>query len=497
MNAPLLPANLAPAALRFGDQAIGGRWRRGRARRVLAVNNPYDGEPLVEIAQACVGDVDDAFQVARAAQPGWAAALPGERAAVLRRVAQRMEARHAEIVDWLIRESGSTRLKAEMEWTSVRAIALEAATLPSRLEGRILYGDFPQKENRIYREPVGVVAVISPWNWPMHLSMRSVMPALALGNAVVAKPANETPVTGGLLLAKLFDEAGLPPGVLNVVVGDSGDIGDAFVQHPASRVVSFTGSTAVGRHIAQQAISGPTLKKTLLELGGNGPFVVLDDADVELAAHLAAVSKFLHQGQICMIANRIIVCDAVHDAFVECFVERVRALKVGDPDAADTVIGPVINRRQLDKLQAMGAQAQRDGARLLLGGPASGQLLPPQVFDRVDPAMPLVRNEIFGPIAPILRAADEAQALQMANDTDAGLASAVVTRDVERGMRFAHRVQAGMTHINDVSVIDMPGLPFGGEKNSGLGRFGAEGVIEAFTTEHWISVQHGTPPFAF
>ena len=384
-----------------------------------------------------------------------------------------------------------------MEWGTVRSIVLECSTLPSRAHGRILAGDFPGKENRIYRKPVGVVAVISPWNWPMHLSARSVVPALALGNAVVAKPANETPITGGLLLARLFEEAGLPPGVLNVVVGPSQTIGDAFVQDPRSRVVSFTGSTGVGRHIGQMAITGPLVKKTMLEMGGNGPLVVLDDADLEQAVHIATVSKFLHQGQICIIANRIVVMDRLHDAFLERYIERVRALKVGDPNDPDTVIGPIINRKQFDKLMSMMEAAGAAGARRILGAPPQGLTLPPQIFDRVSSDMDLARHEIFGPIAPVIRAKDEADALRIANDVEAGLSSGVVTGNLDRGTRFAHGIEAGMTHVNDVTAIDMPTMPFGGEKNSGLGRFGTDGVIDAFTTEHWISVQHGPNFYPF
>lgn len=486
-----------PSAYTFSALAIGGRWRPGRAATRLRGQDPYNGELLAEIAEADLSDVDDAFQSAATAQVAWGRTLPTLRADVMRRVAALMEARREEIVRWLIRESGSTRVKAEMEWTTVRSIVLEASTLPSRAHGRILEGDFPGKENRVYRKPAGVVAVISPWNWPMHLSARSLVPALALGNAVVIKPANETPVTGALLLACLFEEAGLPPGVLNVVVGPSRTIGDPFVQHPLSRVVSFTGSTAVGKHIGQLAVSGPRLKKAMLELGGNGPLVVLDDADLDQAAHIATVGKFLHQGQICMIANRIVVMDAVHDAFMERFVARVRDLKVGDPNDPGTAIGPVINRSQLDKLLAMIELARSEGARHVLGAAPAGLVLPPQVFDRVTPSMALVRNEIFGPIAPVIRVKDEAEALRVANDTDAGLSSAVLTGDLERGLRFAQGIEAGMTHINDTPAIDMPTMPFGGEKNSGLGRFGDAGVIESFTTEHWISLQRGEPMFPF
>ncbi len=484
-------------AYTFGDQAIAGRWRSGRSGNVLPVRNPWDGSLLCEIAEADAGDVDEAFRAAAAAQRGWAQTLPTQRADVMRRVALLMEARREEIVRWLVREAGSVRLKAEMEWATVRAIVLESSTLPSRAHGRILYGDFPGKENRIYRQPAGVVAVISPWNWPLHLSARSVVPALALGNAVVTKPANQTPITGGLLFARLFEEAGLPPGVLNVVVGPSKTIGDPFVQHPASRVVSFTGSTPVGRHIGQLAVTASRIKKAMLELGGNGPLVVLEDADLETAVHLAVVGRFLHQGQICMSANRIIVPDRLHDAFVERFVDRVRQLKVGDPDDPQTAIGPVIDQAQLDKLMLLAEGARAEGARHVHGQPPQGLVLPPQVFDRVKADMRLARTEIFGPIAPILRVRDDDEALRVANDTDAGLSSAVVGRDAERALQFAQRVEAGMTHINDVPTIDMPTMPFGGEKNSGLGRFGTEGVIDAFTSEHWISVQHGSPMFPF
>jgi aldehyde dehydrogenase (NAD+) len=495
MNKPMETIHYADYS--FGDQAIAGRWRSGRAGTVLPVRSPWDGSPLCEIAEADVDDVDEAFRAAAAAQRDWALALPTQRADVMRRVASVMECRREEIVRWLVREAGSVRLKAEMEWATVRSIVLEASTLPSRAHGRILYGDFPGKENRIYRQPVGVVAVISPWNWPLHLSARSLVPALALGNAVVAKPANQTPITGGLLFARLFEEAGLPPGVLNVVVGPSKTIGDPFVQHPASRVISFTGSTAVGRLIGQLAVSASRIKKAMLELGGNGPLVVLDDADLETAVHLAVVGRFLHQGQICMSANRIIVPDRLHDAFVERFVERVRLLKVGDPDDPHTAIGPVIDQAQLDKLMTLALSARSEGARHVYGQARQGLVLPPQVFDQVTPDMRLARTEIFGPIAPILRVKDDDEALRVANDTDAGLSSAVISGDAARALRFAQRVEAGMTHINDVPTIDMPTMPFGGEKNSGLGRFGAEGVIDAFTTEHWISVQHGAPLFPF
>lgn len=349
--------------------------------------------------------------------------------------------------------------------------------------------DIPAKEGRVYRKPVGVVGVISPWNWPLHLTTRSLAPALAVGNAAVVKPASDTPVTGGLLLAKIFEEAGLPPGVLNVVVGPGSEIGDAFVDHPVPRVISFNGSTPVGRHIAELAARAPILKRVELELGGNGPFVVLDDADVDQAVEAAIFGKFLHQGQICICVNRLIVDERLYDTFVERFAERTKALKVGNPEDPDTMIGPIINEQQLKGLLQRIADARASGARLVAGGEPQGLVLPPHVFADVTNDMPLARNEIFGPIAPVIRARGEDDALRIANDTEHGLSGSVFTRDIERGERFARRLQIGMVHVNDQPVIDLPNSPFGGEKNSGIGRFNGEWAIEAFTTVQWLTVQ--------
>ncbi|HEU4698438.1 MAG TPA: aldehyde dehydrogenase family protein [Gemmatimonadales bacterium] len=479
----------------FDTLPLDGTWRRGRAPTRNQDRDPYTGDVLVEIPQASRDDLDLAYATAARAQPAWARQLPAERAAVLRRAAEVMETRHEEIVAWLIRESGSTRLKAVLEWDAVHAVMLEAAALAHLAEGRIIPGDVPGKESRVYRRPVGVVGVISPWNWPLQLSNRSVAPALAVGNAVVLKPASDTPVTGGLLLAKLYEEAGLPPGVLSVVVGAGSEIGDAFVTHPAPRVISFTGSTPVGRGIYRHASESKILKRVELELGGNSPFVVLDDADLEQVVEAAVFGKFLHQGQICMITNRFIVDDGLYDDFVARFGERVRGLRVGDPNAPDTMIGPIINQRQFDGLQEKIRGARAAGAREIVGGEAEGLVLPPHVFADVTNDMELARDEIFGPLAPVIRARGEGEALALANDTEYGLSSCVFTGDVERGVRFARRVEAGMTHVNDQPVNDLPFSPFGGEKNSGIGRFNGRWGVEAFTTDHWVTLQHAPRPY--
>ena len=493
----VLPASSKKTYDGFETQLIAGGWRTGRSTRRNTDTDPYTGKTLVTIPLATTLDVDDAYQAAGAAQAGWAAAAPAERARVMHNAVRIFDERREEILSWLIREAGSTRLKANIEFDSARAVTLEAASFPYRMAGRILASDIPGKENRVYRRPLGVIGIISPWNFPLHLTQRSLAPALALGNAVVVKPASDTPVSGGLLLAKIFEEAGLPAGVLNVVVGAGSEIGDYFVAHPQPRLISFTGSTAVGQGIGRIATSGAHLKRVALELGGNSPFVVLSDADVEQAARAAVFGRFLHQGQICMSVNRIIVDAQLHDAFVERFVARVRGLKVGDPDHIATAIGPVIDATQLRGIVEKIALAKQQGAVQLLGGDADGQLLPPHVFVNVSPESSLFRDESFGPVVPIVRATDETDALRLANATDYGLSSAVFCGDLERGVRFAQGIEAGMTHVNDMSVNDEPHVPFGGEKNSGIGRFGGDWIIDEFTSAHWVSVQHTPRSYPF
>lgn len=467
---------------------IAGRWRAGTAGDTLTDTNPWTGETLLEIPMAGEDDLNEAFDAAVVAQREWAKRPPGERAAVMREAARIIEARQAEIGDWITREIGGTQAKAELECGLAQGQLLEAAGMASRVQGAILPSEIPGKENRVYKRPVGVVSVISPWNFPLQLSVRSVAPALAVGNAVVLKPASDSPLTGALLLAKVLDEAGLPPGLLSVLIGRGSEIGDAIVQHPAAAVVSFTGSSPVGKGIAEQA----QLKQLALELGGNGPLVVLADADLGRAVDAAIFGSFFHQGQICMRLNRIIVEAPLHDAFVDAFVERARALQTGDPSDPETQLGPVINERQRDDILDKVRRAQNDGAELVLGGEPQGPTglgLPPHVLLGGNDVA-TAREEVFGPVATIIEARDEARALELANDTEYGLSSAVFTADAERGVRFALRVEAGMTHVNDSSVNDDPNTAFGGEKASGIGRFGGEWAIDEFTTDHWVSVQH-------
>jgi aldehyde dehydrogenase (NAD+) len=479
----------------FDTLPIAGQWRVGRDGRTADDVNPYSGDVLTTLPLADAADVDAAFTAASIAQRDWESTLPTERADVFHRAARIMEERKDEIVDWLVAEVGAIRPRAEWEWLAVRAVMLESASYPTRSAGRILPAALIDgKENRVYRRPLGVVTVISPWNFPMQLSARSVAPALALGNAVVLKPASDTPVTGGLLLARILEDAGLPAGLLSVVVGKSSEIGDAVTSHPLTRLVSFTGSTPVGSGIAASA----PLTRMSLELGGNGPLVVLEDADVEAAVNAAVFGSFFHQGQVCMATNRVIAVDAVHDEVVDRLTERVRSLRTGDPADPDTQIGPIINDAQVESILDRISRAESDGAEVRVRGERSGpagRVLGPHLVLGTN-GVATAAEEVFGPVATVIRADGEDDAVRIANDTEYGLSSAVFSRDVGRAVRVATRLEAGMTHVNDTTINDEPNTAFGGEKNSGIGRFGGEWAIDEFTTDHWISVQHTPRQYA-
>ncbi len=488
------PTNTATTSLgTFDTMPIAGTWRPGGGSGELVDTDPWSGAELTRLHLAGPADVEAAYAAAVVAQREWASWLPEQRAAVMRTAADLLTLRHEEIRSWIVAESGGTIAKAEIELAVARAVFLEAAGMPHHVEGSILPSDIPGKENRVYRVPVGVVCLISPWDFPVYLTARTLAPALALGNAVVLKPSSQTPVTGGLLLARILEEAGLPAGLLSVVVGSGREVGDALVSHPTPRVVSFTGSTETGIGISQKA----GIKRLLLELGGNAPLVVLDDADLEYAVESAVFGSFYNSGQICMIANRVIVDASLHDDFVEAFVARTRTLTVGDPADPATFVGPVISARQLESVQDKVSRAVGQGARLVLGGDPigpAGLTLPPQVLLGSN-SVATAQEEVFGPAITIVSADGEEDALRLANETEYGLSSAVHTADHERGVRFALRVEAGMTHVNDSPVNEEDNTAYGGEKQSGLGRFGGRWSVDEFTTHHWVSVQHDRRPY--
>ncbi|MFJ4904009.1 aldehyde dehydrogenase family protein [Streptomyces sp. NPDC093249] len=479
----------------LAHQYIDGEWKPGSGSWDIIDFNPYTGEKLASITIATAGEVDLAYRAAERAQAEWAETNPYARRLVFERALRIVEDREAEISETIVAELGGTRLKAAFELHLAKEFLREAVQLALRPEGRILPSPVDGKENRVYRVPVGVVGVISPFNFPFLLSIKSVAPALALGNAVVLKPHQNTPICGGTLVAKVLEEAGLPAGLLNVVVTDIAEIGDALLTHPVPKVISFTGSDRVGRHVA--TVCAQNFKQAVLELGGNSALIVLDDADVDYAVDAAVFSRFVHQGQVCMAANRILVDRNVETEFTEKFVAKVRTLSVGDPADPATHIGPLINSQQAEAVSSLVDQAVAAGATALLHGAVDGNLVSPSVLTGFAPDSPLLGQEIFGPVALIVPFDGEEEAVRIANDTPYGLSGAVHTGDVERGVRIAKRIHTGMIHINDGTVHDEPIVPFGGEKRSGIGRLNGESMVEAFTTQKWISIQHGRSRFPF
>ncbi|GHD59934.1 aldehyde dehydrogenase [Streptomyces mirabilis] len=479
----------------LAQQYIDGEWRQGTGSWDIIDFNPYNGEKLASITIATVDEVDEAYLAARRAQKEWAATNPYARRAVFEKALRIIEEREAEITEVIIAELGGTHLKAGFELHLAKEFLRESIQLALRPEGKILPSPIDGKENRLYRVPVGVVGVISPFNFPFLLSLKSVAPALALGNGVVLKPHQNTPIVGGSLVAKIFEDAGLPGGLLNVVITDIAEIGDAFIEHPVPKVISFTGSDKVGRHVA--TVCASHFKSAVLELGGNSALVVLDDADIDYAVDAAVFSRYVHQGQVCMAANRVLVDRSIADEFTEKFVAKVKTLKVGDPSDPQTIIGPVINSSQADSLTSAVDQAIAEGATALVRGATTDNLVEPTVLTDLPADSAILRQEIFGPVALLVTFDGEEEAVRIVNDTPYGLSGAVHTADVERGVAFAKQIDTGMFHVNDGTVHDEPLVPFGGEKHSGIGRLNGETTVDAFTTQKWISVQHGRSFFPF
>jgi acyl-CoA reductase-like NAD-dependent aldehyde dehydrogenase len=348
------------------------------------------------------------------------------------------------------------------------------------------------------RRPVGVVGAIAPWNAALILSARAIAAPLALGNTVVLKPSELSPYSGGLLWGEVFTEAGLPPTVLNVVThapGDAPEIGDELVENPRVRRINFTASAANGRKVAEAA--GRNLKRVVLELGGYNPLIVLADADLGYAVDAATFGAFLHQGQICMSARRIIVERPIADGFVEKLVEKTSALKAGDPKEPDTIIGPLINDSALELVKGRVDEAVQKGAKVLAGGEADGPCYKATLLADVPAESEFARLETFGPVASIEIVDTPDEAVERANATDYGLAAGILTTDADTGFALAQRIEAGIVHVNDQPVGDEPQVPFGGVKESGWGRFGGTAAIHEFTDLHWVTVQRGSHPFPF
>lgn len=456
---------------------------------------PATGGRLGSIGVAAITDVDRAARSALAARHAWAATPFDRRAAVMREAARLLMARAAEFNEWNVRECGSITPKAEWELNATHEQMLMAAALPMQPIGQLFPSSMPGRINQWRRVPMGTVGVIAPWNFPLLLAMRSVAPALALGNAVLLKPDLQTSVTGGALIAQVFADAGLPEGVLHMLPGGP-DTGDAVVRHPAVEMISFTGSTAVGRKIGE--ICGGLLKKVALELGGNNAIIVLNDADLDAASSCGAWGAFLHQGQICMQAGRHIVHRSVAQSYADRLAKRAEALHVGDPHAGPCHLGPIINARQLDRVASIVQGSVAQGACILTGGTSEGLFYRPTVLTNVRADMPAFIDEIFGPVAPITVFDTDEEAAALVNSSPYGLAAAIHSASVTRAIALANHLHTGMIHVNDQTVNNEFHVPFGGMGASGNGgRFGGPANLDEFTQTQWISVldQPITYPF--
>lgn len=484
----VLPEGLLAETCRWSGSLFDGTWRETSGR--TDVLEPATDRVLGQVGKATADEVIAIVKVAAAAQADWGGSYAGDRAAVLRRAAALLEANGAEVVGWAMRETGSVRLKAEFELGGAIEELYQAAAMLLESEGHLLASPDPGRLSLARRVPLGVVGVITPWNFPLLLAMRSVAPALACGNAVVLKPDPQTAVVGGVLICRLFEEAGLPAGVLGLVPGGA-TTGEALINAREVRMITFTGSTAVGRRVGE--LAGGNLKKVALELGGNSPMLVLDDCDITAAASAGAFGSFFHQGQICMATSRHIVHRRVADDYVEALCARALSLAVGDPTEAGISIGPLINLKQRDRVHRIVAESISQGAKLRVGGTYERLFYRPTVLVNVLPQMPAFHEEIFGPVAPITLAEDDDHAVMLANATEFGLAAAIQTGSLDRGLRLAKRLRAGMVHVNDQTVNDMTQCPMGGFGQSGNGsRFGRLSNRDEFTEWQWLTAS-GTP----
>ncbi|MBB6627767.1 benzaldehyde dehydrogenase [Nocardioides sp. KIGAM211] len=468
-------------------------WRDGRGGTADAVE-PATGQVLGTYGVADPEDVREAARVAAAAQAAWAAEKPEVRAAVLRRAGALWEEHAADVESWIVRESGGIGAKAALETHIAAQECFEAAALTSHPAGDVLTSN-DDRWSFSRRRPVGVVSVIAPFNFPLILSIRAVAPALALGNAVLLKPDPRTAVCGGVALVRIFEEAGLPSGLLALLPGGA-DIGAAVVEAPEVRVVSFTGSTAAGRTVGE--LAARHLKRAHLELGGNNALIVLEGADLALAASAGAFGSFLHQGQICMTSGRHLVHESVYDAYVEALAEKARHLPVGDPASGTVALGPVIDAKQLKRIDAIVSDAVAQGARVAAGGSIDGPYYQPTVLVDVTTDSPAWSEEIFGPVAPVMRFSTVDEAVELANANEYGL-SVGILGDVGQAMRIADRLVSGKVHINEQTVMDEANAPFGGMKSSGNGSRigGARANLDSFTELQWLTVRPDIAPYPF
>ncbi len=477
---------------------IAGEWTDAGSGTTFDDSDPYTGDVVAQVAAGTREDAARAIEAAAAAFPEWSQTPPAVRQSLFLKAADILESRRDEIVSLLARETGCTFGFGMFQMGFTPGLLRQAAGAAYTPVGEVIPSDMPGALALGIRQPVGVVGAIAPWNAALILSLRSITAPIVYGNTVVLKPSELSPFTGGLVWGEIFAEAGFPAGVLNIVThapGEAGPIADELVENPAVRRINFTGSTQTGRKLAEAA--GRNLKRVVLELGGYNPLIVLDDADVDYAVDASTFGSFLHQGQICMSARKILVERSIADTFVPKLVEKTGTLKLGDPNEHDTIIGPLITEAAVETVKARVDDAVAKGARILVGGEAVGSCYQATLITDVPDDSDFARIETFGPVAAIEIVEDADAAVERANATGYGLAAGIITTDPDRGFRLAQRIEAGIVHVNDQPVHDEPQMPFGGVKDSGWGRFGGRAAMDEFTELRWVTVQSGTRPFPF
>jgi acyl-CoA reductase-like NAD-dependent aldehyde dehydrogenase len=479
-------------------QFIGGEWIAGEGG-TFEDRDPFTGDVVALAPAGARADAARAIEAASDAFPAWSQTVPAERQRIFLKAADVLEGRLDEVVGLLARETGASFGFGMFQLGFVPNLLRQAAALAYAPAGQIIPSDHPGTLAMGLRRPVGVVAAIAPWNAALILSARSIAAPLALGNTVVLKPSELSPVVGGLIWGEVFAEAGLPGGVLNVVThapGEAAPIGDELVENRAVRRINFTGSTETGRRLAEAC--GRQLKRVVLELGGHNPLIVLADADLDYAVNASIFGSFLHQGQICMSSRRIFVERPVAEEFTARLAEKAKTLKVGDPNEHDTIIGPLINESALSMVKSRVDEAVAKGAKVLAGGEAVGPCYQATVLTDVPPAADFAQHETFGPVVAVETVDSADEAVARANATSYGLSAGIFTGDTDRGFALAQQLDSGIAHVNDQSVGDEPQMPFGGVKDSGFGRFGGQAVIDEFTELRWITVQGSSGhPFPF
>ncbi|MEL6106003.1 MAG: aldehyde dehydrogenase family protein [Planctomycetota bacterium] len=469
---------------------IGGRSVSSASGEWLESVDPDNGECLAKVARGTPDEVVAAVEAAEAMTTTLAATGPSEREAWLLSAAERLDREADSFREALIREIGSPLAKANMEIGIAARLLRAHAGLARRSGGQTYRSDVPGRWSLGFRKPLGVVAGVTPFNVPLIKGVKAASAALATGNTFVWMPSDQASLIAELV-ANLFHSAGVPSGAFNVVHGHGPEIGDTLVSHAAVKAVAFTGSQRVGRHV--QALCGQHGKRVTLELGGSNPLIVLADADLPSAVQAAIKGGFIYQGQICMSSSRVVVEEPLYEAFVDAFVAASEQLGMGDLSDPTTMIGPIIHEHARQSLTKCIEEASASGARVRCGNAWHGHRLAPTVLTDVTPAMPIVRDEVFGPVVCVQRAADGEDALRLANDVPAMLTASVFTRDLELAMRYAERLQCAMVHVNDMTIQQEPEIPFGGDGAAGFGREGMETAIEDFTKWQWVTLRGGPP----